>query len=168
MLYKKIRRFCCNLWATHFKYNIRHFYVLSFGRSFSYWFRKDLLVPCICNWHYIVLPTDSEAWRCRRPAYWKVCFHYWIHMAWILNGFLEFFDLIQHIFAKIKMQVGNFKKNGFFYIFPNFIKTKRFQEQLIILKSDYDGHFFAQGYFGSQSLHRKKIFQFFVPKRSGV
>ena len=63
---------------------------------------------------------------------------------------------------------GNFKKNGFFYIFPNLIKIKKFQEQLIILKGDYDGHFFAQGYFGSQSLHRKKIFQFFVPKRSGV
>ena len=47
-------------------------------------------------------------------------------------------------------------------------KVKKFQEQLIILKGDYDGHFFAQGYFGSQSLHRKKIFQFFVPKRSGV
>ena len=63
---------------------------------------------------------------------------------------------------------GQFKKNGFFYIFPNLIKIKKFQEQLIILKGDYDGHFFAQGYFGSQSLHRKKIFQFFVPKWSGV
>ena len=60
------------------------------------------------------------------------------------------------------------KKNGFFYIFPNLIKIKKFQEQLIILKGDYGGHFFAQGYFGSQSLHRKKIVQFFVPKRSGV
>ena len=65
--------------------------------------------------------------------------------------------------------MGNFKKkNGFFYIFPNLIKIKMFQEQLIILKGDYNGHFFAQGYFGSRSLHRKKIFQFFVPKRSGV
>ena len=64
--------------------------------------------------------------------------------------------------------MGNFKKNGFFYIFPNLIKIKKFQEQLIILEGDHDGHFFAQGYFGSQSLHRKKIFQFFVPKRSGV
>ena len=64
--------------------------------------------------------------------------------------------------------MGNLKKNGFFYIFPNVIKIKKFQEQLIILKGDYDGHFFAQRYFGSQSLHRKKIFQFFVPKRSGV
>ena len=63
---------------------------------------------------------------------------------------------------------GNLKKNVFFYIFPNLIKIKKFQEQLIILEGDYDGHFFAQGYFGSQSLHRKKIFQFFVPKRSGV
>ena len=63
---------------------------------------------------------------------------------------------------------GNLKKNGFFYIFPNLIKIKKFQEQLIILKGDYDGHFFAQGYFGSQSLHRKKKIQFFVLKRSGV
>ena len=55
---------------------------------------------------------------------------------------------------------GNFKKNGFFYIFPSLIRTKKFQEQLIILKGDYDGHFFAQGYFGSQSLHRKKSFNF--------
>ena len=53
-----------------------------------------------------------------------------------------------------------FKKNDFFYIFPNLIKIKKFQEQLIILKGDYDGHFFAQGYFGSQSLHRKKSFNF--------
>ena len=66
------------------------------------------------------------------------------------------------------LATGNLKKNGFFYIFPNLIKIKKFQEQLIILKGDYDGHFFAQGYFGPQSLHRKKIFQFFVPKRSGV
>ena len=66
------------------------------------------------------------------------------------------------------LQKGNLKKNGFFHIFPNLIKIKKFQEQLIILKGDYDGHFFAQGYFGSQSLQRKKIFQFFVPKRSGV
>ena len=33
---------------------------------------------------------------------------------------------------------------------------KKFYEQLNILKGDYDGHFFAQRYFGSQSLHRKK------------
>ena len=66
------------------------------------------------------------------------------------------------------LQGGNLKKNGFFHIFPNLIKINKFQEQLIILEGDYDGHFFAQGYFGSQSLHRKKIFQFFVPKRSGV
>ena len=70
--------------------------------------------------------------------------------------------------ALMQLDLGNFKKNGFFYIFPNLIKIKKFQEQLIILEGDYDGHFFAQGYFGSQSLHRKKIFQFFVPKRSGV
>ena len=56
--------------------------------------------------------------------------------------------------------MGNLKKNGFFYIFPNLIKIKKFQEQLIILKGDYDGHFFAQGYFGSQSSHRKKSFNF--------
>ena len=68
----------------------------------------------------------------------------------------------------VKYHEGNLKKNGFFYIFPNLIKIKKFQEQLIILKGDYDGHFFAQRYFGSQSFHRKKIFQFFVPKRSGV
>ena len=60
-----------------------------------------------------------------------------------------------------KVNMGNLKKNGFFfYIFPNLIKIKKFQEQLIILKGDYDGHFFAQGYFGSQSLHRKKSFHF--------
>ena len=63
---------------------------------------------------------------------------------------------------QIDYHKGNFKKkNGFFYIFPNLIKIKMFQEQLIFLEGDYDGHFFAQGYFGSQSLHRKKIFQFF-------
>ena len=57
--------------------------------------------------------------------------------------------------------MGNLKKKkGCFYIFPNLIKIKKFQEQLIILKGDYDGHFFAQGYFGSQSLHRKKSFNF--------
>ena len=81
------------------------------------------------------------------------------------------FGRIDHLFVYFwkVFQYGQFKKKiGFFYIFPNLIKIKKFQEQLIILKGDYDGHFFAQGYFGSQSLHRKKIFQFFVPKRSGV
>ena len=73
-----------------------------------------------------------------------------------------------HIFKVLYQIYGQFQKNGFFYTFPNLIKIKKFQAQLIILKGDYDGHFFAQGYFGSQSLHRKKIFQFFVPKRSGV
>ena len=54
---------------------------------------------------------------------------------------------------------------AFFTFFP-ICQNK--EVSIIILKGDYDGHFFAQGYFGSQSLHRKKIFQFFVPKRSGV
>ena len=47
------------------------------------------------------------------------------------------------------------KKKGFFYSLPNLIKMKKFEEQLNILKGD-DGHFFAQRFFGSQSLHRKK------------
>ena len=29
------------------------------------------------------------------------------------------------------------------------MKIKKFHEQLIILRGDYDGHFFAQWYFGS-------------------
>ena len=49
------------------------------------------------------------------------------------------------------------KKWLFFYILPNLIKMKKFSEQLNILKGDYDGHFFVQRYFGSQSVHRKKI-----------
>ena len=40
------------------------------------------------------------------------------------------------------------KKNGSFLHSTNLITIKKFQEQLIILKSDYDGHFFAQRYFG--------------------
>ena len=68
----------------------------------------------------------------------------------------------EHLFSiTCIFHIGNFKKNGFFYIFPNLIKIKKFQEQLIILKGDYDGHFFAQGYFGSQSLHRKKNLSIF-------
>ena len=60
----------------------------------------------------------------------------------------------------LQVVLGNFKKMAFFTFFPNLIKIKKFQEQLISLKGDYDGHFFAQGYFGSQSLHRKKSFNF--------
>ena len=62
-------------------------------------------------------------------------------------------------------QNGNFKKKmAVFTFYPNLIKMKKFKEQLNILKSDYDGHFFAQRYVDSQSLHRKKILPFFVPK----
>ena len=59
------------------------------------------------------------------------------------------------------VKFGQFLKNGYFYILPNLIKMKVFQELLNILKGDYDGHFFAQRYFGSQSLHRKKNLVFF-------
>ena len=41
-----------------------------------------------------------------------------------------------------------------FTFYPNLIK--KILEQLNILRGGYDGHFFAQRYFGSQSLHEKK------------
>ena len=49
--------------------------------------------------------------------------------------------------------MGNFQKNGCFYILPNYFEGNTFQDQPIILKDDYDGQFFAQCTFGSHSVN---------------
>ena len=58
-----------------------------------------------------------------------------------------------HVVVPITAHMGNFKKNGCFYILPNYFEGNTFQDQPIILKDDYDGQFFAQCTFGSHSVN---------------
>lgn len=58
-----------------------------------------------------------------------------------------------YLFDKNQAYMGNFKKNGCFYILPNYFEGNTFQDQPIILKDDYDGQFFAQCTFGSHSVN---------------
>ena len=80
--------YCCNFWATHFKYNdVTWSISVNPFRTFAIvrWFPASL-VDTPSHW------LRGEALRCRGPAYWKVCFHHWIYTAWPLNRFPGFFN----------------------------------------------------------------------------